>query len=105
MNFGQPFGKNDLNNNGLLKFKFEHETVKVPKSLTTYSRFFMRSGAKVCNGSFLLKTHKCKSCRSHQELPKFLNSIEYLLAKFGFDTAENESLKVCQIIAKSWNKS
>ena len=27
----------------------------------------------------------CKSCRSRQEL-----SNEYLLAKFGFDTAENE---------------
>ena len=33
----------------------------------------------------------CKSCRSRQEL-----SNEYLLAKFGFDTAENEPLKVCQ---------
>ena len=33
----------------------------------------------------------CKSCRSRQEL-----SNEYLLAKIGFDTAENESLKVCQ---------
>ena len=31
----------------------------------------------------------CKSCRSRQEL-----SNEYLLANFGFDTAENESLKV-----------
>ena len=43
-------------------------------------------GAKVC---------KCKSCRSRQEL-----SNEYLLAKFGFDTAENEPLKVCQKLAK-----
>ena len=34
----------------------------------------------------------CKSCRSRQEL-----SNEYLLAKFGFDTAENEPLKVCLI--------
>ena len=33
----------------------------------------------------------CKSCRSRQEL-----SNEYLLAKFGFDTAENEPPKVCQ---------
>ena len=31
----------------------------------------------------------CKSCRSRQEL-----SNEYLLAKFGVDTAENEPLKV-----------
>ena len=44
----------------------------------------MLSGAKAC-----------KSCRSRQEL---LN--EYLLANFGFDTAENEPLKVCQKIAK-----
>ena len=54
--------------------------------------FWMLSGAKAC-----------KSCRSRQEL-----SIEYLIAKFGFDTAEkivrstaaaaaeNEPLKVCQ---------
>ena len=39
--------------------------------------------------SFLQKTHKCKSCRSRQEL-----SNEYLLAKIGVDTAENEPLKV-----------
>ena len=32
-------------------------------------------------------------------------SNEYLLAKFRFDTAENEPLKVCQKIAKSWNRS
>ena len=31
----------------------------------------------------------CKSCRSRQEL-----SNEYLLAKFGFDTAENEPFQV-----------
>ena len=37
-----------------------------------------RSGAKVC-----------KSCRSRQEL-----SHEYVLAKIGFDTAENELLRV-----------
>ena len=40
-------------------------------------------------GSFLPKTHKCKSCKSRQEL-----SNEYLLAKIGVDTAENEPLKV-----------
>ena len=32
-----------------------------------------------------------KSCISRQEL-----SNEYLLAKFGVDTAENEPLKICQ---------
>ena len=31
----------------------------------------------------------CKACRSRQEL-----SNDYLLARFGFDTAENEPLKV-----------
>ena len=34
----------------------------------------------------------CKSCRSRHEL-----SNAYLLARFGVDTAENESLKVCLI--------
>ena len=33
----------------------------------------------------------CKSCRSRQELYN-----EYVLAKFGVDTAENWPLKVCQ---------
>ena len=40
-----------------------------------------------------------KKCRSRQEL-----SDEYLLAKFGFDTAENEPLKVCVgILEFGWN--
>ena len=30
---------------------------------------------------------------------------EYLLAKFGVDTAENEPLKVCQKLAESYNNS
>ena len=42
----------------------------------------------------------CKSCRSRQEV---LN--EYLLAKFGVDTAENGPLNVCQKLAKRWKKS
>ena len=42
----------------------------------------------------------CQSCRSRQELSK-----EYLLAKFGVDTAEDDPLKVCQKLAKSQNKS
>ena len=37
----------------------------------------------------------CKSCRSRQEL-----SNEYLLAKFGVDTEENEPCKVCSF---GWN--
>ena len=43
----------------------------------------MLSGAKAC-----------KSCRSPQEL-----SNEHLLAKFGFDTADNEPCKVCPLSA------
>ena len=53
---------------------------------------------KVQKYVILPKTHKCKSCRSHQEL-----SNEYLLAKFGVDTAENEPLKVCQEYLKLAN--
>ena len=41
------------------------------------------SGAKVCT-----------SCRSRHDL-----SNEYLLAKIGFDTAENGPLQVCQRLA------
>ena len=78
----------------------------------------MRSGAEVClaRAATLKKwlfvvfrldskgakgAKACKSCRSRQEL-----SNEYLLAKFGVDTAENGPLKVCQNyvfkLAKSW---
>ena len=35
-------------------------------------------------------------CRSRRELSNDPNSNEYLLAKFGFDTAENELSKVCR---------
>ena len=52
----------------------------------------------------------CKYCRSRRELSNespFLNllseldsySNEYLLAKFGFDTAENEPFQVCPLSA------
>ena len=41
----------------------------------------------------------CTSCRSRTEL-----SNEYLLAKIGFDTAENGPLKVCQKLANSYKK-
>ena len=65
----------------------------------------MRSGAEVCPKRFSwffmvfqLDSKGAKvgqSCRSRQEL-----SNEYLLAKFGVDTAENGPLKVCQKLAK-----
>ena len=53
-----------------------------------YLKFRIWSGAKAC-----------KSCRSRQEL-----SNERLLAKIGFDTAENGPLKVCQQLAISYKK-
>ena len=41
--------------------------------------------------------------QKHVDLVKFVpTSISYLLAKFGFDTAENESLKVYSIV-KLWD--
>ena len=49
-------------------------------------KYWVLSGAKAC-----------KSCRSRQEL-----SNEYLVAKFGVDTAENEPLKV-HLIIQPWD--
>ena len=42
-----------------------------------------------------LKSERCKSCTSRQELS------ENLLAKFGVDKTENEPLKLCQQLAKN----
>ena len=36
-------------------------------------------------------------CRCRRELSTIANSNEYLLAKFGFDTAENEPCKGCPL--------
>ena len=55
----------------------------VKKMLTILADILGSGGAKVC-----------KSCRSRQEL-----SNEYLLAKIGVDTAENEPLQVCPLSA------
>ena len=54
----------------------------------------MLSGARTCTYN--------QSCRSRQEL-----SNAYLLAKFGFDTAENEPCKVCRraVTAQRWSPS
>ena len=71
----------------------QNSTQKVKKignsfihSRKTVDEFWLKildlSGAEVCT-----------SCRSRQEL-----SNEYLLAIFGFDTAENESFKVYLIL-------
>ena len=47
-------------------------------------------------------TPKVLTCVHLVDLVKsFHTSIQYLLAKFGFDTAENEPLKVCKKLAKS----
>ena len=59
------------------------------KMLTIFGWNFEIWAVQKYVGSFLPKTHKCKSCRSRQEL-----SNEYLLAKIGVDTAENEPLEV-----------
>ena len=48
-----------------------------------------------CKGLWIPKTvQRSALCRSRREL-----SNEYLLAKFGFDTAENEPCKVCPLSA------
>ena len=49
-------------------------------------------------GSFLPKTHKCKSCRSRQERSK---EYSVFICKIGVDTAENEPLNV-RLIFKLW---
>ena len=77
----QNFIKNSQKN-----AKFERKNEKIGNSIFSFAKnvddfglkFWDLSGAKVC-----------KSCRSRQEL-----SNEYLLAKIGVDTAENEPLKV-----------
>ena len=59
--------------------KLENSLIRSRKNVDDFwLKFWDLSAAKVC-----------KSCRSHQEL-----SNEYLLAKIGVDTAENEPLKV-----------
>ena len=74
----------------LHRFKFKKNLrfrLKIQYSVSQkFSRFLTKnwvwSGAKVC-----------QSCRSRKMLQN-----EYLLAKFGFDTAENEPLKVWGVI-------
>ena len=66
---------------------FEKMTIHFETFRTTsLLKYWGQSGAKVC-----------KSCRSRQELSQEIaihRSIYYLLAKIGFDIAENEPLKV-----------
>ena len=66
--------------------KFDTKMKKIGNSL-----FHSRKNVDDCWPKFgdLSGVKVCKSCRSRQEL-----SNEYLLAKIGVDTAENEPLKV-----------
>ena len=73
---------NTCNKNKCLKIKLQKSEYVLPKLADFLSG---RSGAKVSI-----------SCRSRPE-----QSHEYLLAKIGFDTAENGPLEVCQKLA--WN--
>ena len=62
--------------------------LNMPKIRRTFSEIVRsESGAKAC-----------KSCRSRQELSTsiYYYSVVFSFAKFGFDTAEKEPLKVCQ---------
>ena len=45
---------------------------------------------------------KCISVNIVELVKSFQTSIQYLVAKFGVDTAENGPVKVCQKLAKSW---
>ena len=56
---------------------------------------------------FLLdsKGAKVQRCVNLVDLVKSFQTSSYFKYKFGFDTAENEPLKVCQKLARSWNKS
>ena len=83
---------------------------KIPKkSLLKFSKIQQNSGkmceilAKINKNSSIFKEHfqirelipkkvqRSALCRSRREL-----SNEYLLPKFGFDTAENEPCKICR---------
>ena len=57
---------------------------------------------------FLLDYKRAKVCKSQRrisvnlvDLVKSFQTSNYLLAKFGIDTAESRPLKVCQKLAKS----
>ena len=76
--------RSDLKN----KYNVENQIANMRKYLTKFS-WNVEFGA-------------VQKCVNLVDLVKsFQTSIYYLLAKFGFDTAENERLKVCQKIANS----
>ena len=73
----------NLSKNQWKEFQNNQFCKMLPKNVKkideTFLKYWGLSGAKAC-----------KSCRSRQEL-----SNEYLLAKFGVDTEENEPYNVC----------
>ena len=82
-NFDKISSNSEQNSIVFSKMRKWHCCTILPKNAKKFDENFLKywslSGAKAC-----------KSCRSRQEL-----SNEYLLAKFGVDTAENEPCKVC----------
>ena len=74
--------------------KIKLQKCKAPCQIDEFWLNAERSGERLPEAFFLVfglesqGTKACKYCRSRQEL-----SNEYLLAKFGFDTAENEPLR------------
>ena len=84
----------DNDNERLKKYaKFWEKTANMRKCLTKFSRI-IEFGA----------VQKCKSVNLVDLVKSFHASIFYLLAQFGFDTAENGPLKVCQKLAKRLEK-
>ena len=98
------------------KQTFENKTAKMRTCLTKFSRLFECGAVFLSDSKGVIGFKRCnliqkvQTCAFFVDLVKsFLNilfeqdsySNEYLLAKFGVDTAENGPLKVCQILAKS----
>ena len=90
--------------------KFENQTVKLRKCLTKFSRLFECGAVFLSDSKGAIGFKRCnwiqkvQTCAFFVDLVKsFLNllveqdsySNEYLLAKFGVDTEENEPYKVC----------
>ena len=69
----------------------ENEIAKMRKYLTKFSLTELLNSERTVFSLDSKCAKVCKYCRSRQEL-----SNEYLHAKFGFDRAENEPLKVSQ---------
>ena len=75
-------------------YTINDEFAKKNAKISTYSTFLKDSLLKYWG---LMSANACKSCRSRQELFN-----EYLLAKVGFDTAENEPFEICWYQPTPW---